>query len=178
MRDADAGVDKVIDKVLAGLREAEPSRGMQRRILAAIEAREEPTVNWQWGMLLRPAIAMSLVCAVLIAGHFFWRVSTPKMIVATKAPGPERIPEKAAIAAPRIVSRPRHVRSAQLASYPAPPLPLTGQERLLLRLAHGRDETDLAILNPVVRAAQSAKATQQFQQFFQMNDAEMRRQLE
>lgn len=170
--------DAKIDKLLTALREAEPSRGMQRRILAAIEAREEPAVGRLWGMLLRSAIALSLVCAIFITGHSLWRVSTPEMIVATQAPGPERIPHEAATVAPRIVSRQRHVRAAQLVSCPAPPLPLTGQERLLLRLARGKDEEDLAILNPDVRAAQSAKATQQFQQFFQMDDAEMRRQLE
>jgi len=32
----------------------------------------------------------------------------------------------------------------------------------------------MAILNPDVRAAQSAKATEQFQQFFAMNASEMR----
>lgn len=178
MRDTDAGVDKAIDKVLAGLREAEPSRGIERRILAAIEAREQPAGNRLWGKLLRPAIALSLLCAVFLAGHFLWRVSTPVMIVATEAPGPQRIPEKTPTVAPRIMSRQRHVWTAQLASYPAPPLPLTEQEKLLLRLAHGRDVKDLAILNPEVRAEQSAKTTQQFQQFFQMNDVEMRRQLE
>jgi hypothetical protein len=43
-------------------------------------------------------------------------------------------------------------------------LPLTEQERLLLRLAHRGDADTTAILNPDVRAAQTAKATQQFQQ--------------
>ncbi len=178
MRDTDAGVDKVIGKVLAGLREAEPSRAMQRRILTAIEAREKSAVSWQWGKLLRPAIALSLVCAVLATGYSFWRASTPVMVVATKAPGPARIPEPTPRAPTRIVSRQTHARAAQLASYPAPPLALTGQERLLLRLARENDEKALALLNPDVRAAQSARATQQFQQFFQMSDAEMRRQLE
>ena len=34
------------------------------------------------------------------------------------------------------------------ASFPAPPLPLTEQERLLLRLAHRGDPENMAILNP------------------------------
>ena len=174
MSDADA----MIEKILGALRDAEPAPGMQRRILATIGTRQNVTLGRLWGKLLRPAIALSLLCAALVTGHFFWRGSTPKMIVATQAPGPERIAEKTPMAAPRIMRRQSHGRAAQLASSPAPPLPLTEQERLLLRLARGQDEKDLAILNPDVRAAQSAKATQQFQQFFHMNDAEMRRQLE
>ena len=66
----------------------------------------------------------------------------------------------------------------QTASFPAPPLPLTEQERLLLRLAHRGDSDDMAILNPDVRAAQTAKATEQFQQFFDINATEMRSQSE
>ena len=78
----------------------------------------------------------------------------------------------------------RHPRNApvvedtETASFPAPPLPLTEQERLLLRLAHRGDAKDMAILNPDVRVAQSAKATEQFQQFFAINATEMRSQSE
>jgi hypothetical protein len=70
------------------------------------------------------------------------------------------------------------VGETQMASFPAPPLPLTEQERLLLRLAHRGDSDTTAILNPDVRAAQTAKATEQFQQFFAINAKEMRSQSE
>jgi hypothetical protein len=53
-------------------------------------------------------------------------------------------------------------------------LPLTGQEKLLLRLAHRNDAQDMTLLNRDVQAQQSAKATQQFQQFFGMDTNEMR----
>jgi hypothetical protein len=53
-------------------------------------------------------------------------------------------------------------------------LPLTPQEKLLLRLAHRNDAQDMNLLNPNVQAQQSAKATQQFQQFFGMDSNEMR----
>ena len=66
----------------------------------------------------------------------------------------------------------------QATSFPAPPLPLTEQEKLLLRLAHRRDPENMAILNPDLRAAQTAKATEQFQQFFEINAKEMRSQSE
>ena len=70
------------------------------------------------------------------------------------------------------------VGQTQEASFPAPPLPLTEQERLLLRLAHRGDPENMAILNPKVREAQTAKATEQFQQFFAINATEMRNQSE
>ena len=66
------------------------------------------------------------------------------------------------------------VAETQTAGYPAPPLPLTEQEKLLLRLAHRGDAENMDILNPDVQAAQSAKATEQFQQFFGINPTEMR----
>jgi len=53
-------------------------------------------------------------------------------------------------------------------------LPLTGQEKLLLRLAHRNDAQDMNLLNPDVQAEESAKATQQFQQFFGMDAHETR----
>jgi hypothetical protein len=66
------------------------------------------------------------------------------------------------------------VEQAQAAGFPAPPLPLTEQEKLLLRLAHRNDPQNMALLNRDVQAAQSAQATQQFQQFFAIDPAEMR----
>ena len=80
-----------------------------------------------------------------------------------------------------LVRRPRDVSAVgetEVASYPAPPLPLTEQEKLLLRLAHRGDAEDMAILNPDVQAAQSARATEQFQQFFEIKPAEMRSEIE
>jgi hypothetical protein len=66
----------------------------------------------------------------------------------------------------------------QSASYPAPPLPLTEQERMLLRVAHRDDAKNKALLDPELQAAQSAKNTEQFQHFFQINAEEMRKQSE
>ena len=53
-------------------------------------------------------------------------------------------------------------------------MPLTEQEKLLLGLAHRNDAQDMNLLNPNVQAQQSAKATQQFQQFFGMDSNQMR----
>ncbi len=203
MRDA----DRTIERLLAGLRDAEPPGGMERRILEALDgmgAREVAASASLWRRPLRPAIAMLLACAVILMVAF--TVQQRKHV-----PGQELVPLKPTAGlngAPSIVSslrvgqKPQHaaadqrVRSAcfgglaeafahapavgetQTASFPAPPLPLTEQERLLLRLAHRGDADDTAILNPDVRAAQTARATEQFQQFFAINATEMRSQSE
>jgi len=52
------------------------------------------------------------------------------------------------------------------ASHPAPPMPLTEQERLLLRIAHKGDPVEMAMLDPGLRAAQDAEDETDFQRFF------------
>jgi hypothetical protein len=197
MKDA----DRTIERLLAGLRDAEPSAGIERRILEAMEAREAAAAAPPWRRLslpwlLRPAIGITLACAlasliVAIAVHQPRHRPADVRSHATRADvrqtvGPEAVAHRAPIVPRRMASRvsvrrPRDVPAAeetQAASFPAPPLPLTEQERLLLRLAHRRDPEDTAILNPAVQAAQSAKATEQFQQFFGIDATQMRSQIE
>lgn len=52
------------------------------------------------------------------------------------------------------------------ASRPAPPLPLTQEEKMLLRLIHTVGPQELAMLNSEVRAKHEAEADAEFQQFF------------
>jgi len=214
MRDADG----TIERLLAGLRDAEPPGGMERRILQALdgmEAREEVTSASLWRLPFRPAIAMLLACMlILMAGITVeQRKHVPGQPHGT--PGQALVPLKpteglngapSIFSSLRVGQKPQHaaadqrVRSngaalrqlppvkhphdapaageTQTASFPAPPLPLTEQERLLLRLAHRGDADNMAMLDPVTRAAQTAKATEQFQQFFAINATEMRSQSE
>jgi hypothetical protein len=58
------------------------------------------------------------------------------------------------------------LRELHAASRPAPPLPLTQEEKMLLRLIHSVRPQELAILNSDVRAKQEAEADAEFQQFF------------
>lgn len=51
-------------------------------------------------------------------------------------------------------------------SFPAPPMPLTEQERLLLRIARKVDPVEMAMLDPKVRALQDAEEKAEFQRFF------------
>lgn len=186
-----------IERLLAGLREAEPPAGIERRILNALEGMEvrearpfatlwrRPVLAW-W---LRPALAIPLVCAVILVvavTDYEHRHAPPTM----RSPSAGSDVRQAAVAQkptivprrmdPRVpMRRPRAhavpaVGETQEASFPAPPLPLTEQERLLLRLAHRGDAENMALLNPDVQAAQTAKATEQFQQFFEISATEMR----
>lgn len=51
-------------------------------------------------------------------------------------------------------------------SHPAPPLPLTPQEKLFLRMLHYGNATQLAELDPMVRAKQDAAEAADFKAFF------------
>jgi hypothetical protein len=189
MKDADG----TIERLLAGLRDAEPPGGMERRILEALDGRGAHEVAAS-AFLWRPAMALSLTCAVILIAALMIprhrhapadlsrstnadvrKVTRPEFVPQKTLPGPQRTTSRALVRHPRDVPAAAEV---QASSFPAPPLPLTEQEILLLRLAHRGDPENMAILNPKVREAQTAKATEQFQQFFAINATEMRSQSE
>jgi hypothetical protein len=72
-------------------------------------------------------------------------------------------------------SRPKTVRDSDSvalnemhgASFPAPQMPLTEQEKLLLRIAHKGDPVELAMLDPAVRAARDAEEKADVKNFFE-----------
>ncbi len=179
--------DRTIENLLAGLRDADPPPGMHHRILDAMVARR--ATAYRSRRLLYPAIAIPLACALAITiwvqhhrhipanlRSYTTNVDAPRtkpaQTVAIKTP---REPRRSAS---RALLRPTHASEVSYAEatpgFPAPPLPLTEQEKLLLRLAHRNDAQEMTLLNPDVQAQQSAKATQQFQQFFGMDTNEMR----
>ncbi len=187
MRDADG----TIERLLAGLRDAEPPAGIERRILEALdgmEAREAVASASLWRRPLRPAIAMLSACAVIlmISVHQHRHALAPTGADMRQAAKPELVAQKAPSVPRRTnsrvpVRRPQDVPAVgetQTASFPAPPVPLTEQERLLMRLAQRGEADNMALLNPDVRAEQTAKAAQQFQQFFAINATDMRSQSE
>jgi hypothetical protein len=196
MKDA----EPTIERLLAGLRDAEPKPGVERRILDAMQARKSVASVPFWKRLrpqtfpafaIRLASALAITAAVVaVALHQRWRVpadSTHSPTLAVRQENPvEAITQKAPVPGRRPASRVRskHARTMtpkpdlRAASFPAPPLPLTEQEKLLLRVAHRRNPEDTVILNSAAQAAQSAEANDQFQQFFRMNATEMRNQIE
>lgn len=54
----------------------------------------------------------------------------------------------------------------QAASLPAPPMPLTEQERLLLRIVHRNDPVEVAMLDPKQRNLEEMKEKAEYQSFF------------
>jgi hypothetical protein len=171
--------DRTIENLLVGLRDAEPPPGMYHRILDAMAARQATT--YRSHRLLRLAAAISLACVLAITIRVSQHRHIPTNLRSdTKhvdAP-PTKLPRTVANITPReskrSASRVSLRSTTQVRGFPAPPLPLTEQEKLLLRLAHRNDARDMNLLNPDVQAQESAQAIQQFQQFFGMDNDQMR----
>lgn len=201
MRDA----DKTVDRLLAGLRTAEPFAGLERRILQKIEdaMEDHPAIAtdsaWRRMLLLWRLRPMSIALAALVVVCLFVATSTSRHLrrpsEVTSSPHTTASPKNTASAvtahqAPIVTHQHtaahvslRHPRASdeketEAASQPAPPLPLTEQEKFLLRLARRRDPRNIAILNRDEQTAQAARATEQFQQFFAIKPAEMRSEIE
>jgi hypothetical protein len=170
--------DRTIESLLAGLRDADPPPGMGHRILDAMLARRATTYGSR--RLLHSALAVWMIFAIAITIWVPHHRHTPTdvrrsmtNVDAAQTKPPQTVtditPHEPRRSAPRVLLRPR-----QTPGYPAPPLPLTEQEKLLLRLAHRNDAQDMNLLNRDAQAQQSAAATQQFQQFFGMDSDQMR----
>ncbi len=52
------------------------------------------------------------------------------------------------------------------ASFPAPPMPLTEQEKLILRMVREGNSVELAMLDPKMEALRDAEEKEEFQRFF------------
>jgi hypothetical protein len=200
--------EPTLKRLLESLRDAQPHPGFEHRILKAMRAREQAASVSLWNRLRPQTLsrfAIGMASALAIIGAFV-AITLPQrrkvpvdtghpvtLAVGAKSDAdtiphkiPSKIPHRAPVPVRRPASRilPKHAHAVtptlnlRSASFPAPPLPLTEQEKLLLRLTRRRNPDETAILNPAVQAAESAKANEQFQQFFGMNDIEMRNQIE
>ena len=187
MRDA----DETIKLLMAGFRDAEPPPGMQSRIFQALELRATVSPGLLVSWRLRPSVAMAFVCVAVLMVALVIRIYRPlhwsRNVTSHVTHGDARQgarPETTTVKTSAGLRRktPRgsatRPRESEQASYPATPLPLTDQERLLLRLAHRHDVQSVAILNPDLQAAASAEAAKQFQQFFGIDAKEMRNESE
>lgn len=188
--------DEAIERVLAGLRDCQPGIGMEDRILQAMhdDAAKRSALGWPSLMRSPFAAAISWSCAAALLGLFAVLLSiqvstkppahlakglransvpTIEPAVAARPPRPH-LDERTAGAKRKTPVRRANLRhresssghSSQLASHPAPPLPLTRQEQLLLQIAHRIDPKQLAMFNPTQQALQNAKEKKEFQEFF------------
>ncbi len=168
--------DEAINRVLSGLREVEAPAGLERRVLAAMEERAAARVGWK---PMRWAMACAVV-EVAVAGALMMRPARVRVEkVAAVA-----VPKMQPVRAQRVQGRNTEIlRFAQndlnrrvmrmavavpvaTGGFPAPPMPLTESEKLLLRVAHRADATELTPLNAEARARQSAEFDKEFIEFF------------
>lgn len=200
--------DELVDRILRGLRAAEPTEGMQRRILLAVEQRTLAPRRWPFATSVSWTIATAALAFASFA--FTWIASRPlhrgmamsgKMTSAistslhsTKQPVRESVQQahptvlrtnglqlQRPVAHAKQVATSSEVgpeqpkRSEQDAvalselhasSHPAPPMPLTRQEQLLLQVIHKGDPVELAMLDPNVRGSEEANSRADFDHFF------------
>lgn len=189
--------DQAIEKVLAGLRDAEAPAGMERRILETVQSRAFTRSRWGWLRIgARPVIyagALAGVVALVLmvpASHQPKQAFTHSAKIAPStpiSPAPSAtVAENAEPQRPTMVTRssrrpqPRKlkvvdpvdpeeslaVREMNAPSRPAPPLPLTEQEKLLVRFVRTRTPEELATIDPVKWAAHDQQERAEFDKFF------------
>lgn len=191
--------DQAMEKVLAGLRDAEPPAGMERRILETVQNHDVTRPRWGWLTALSPRIAATpMVYAATLAGAVILVLALPAMRHRHHAPiqsaqtipsvpispaSPATVAESAeprpptTVTPPQRRSKPRKleitdpeealaVREMNAPSRPAPPLPLTEQEKLLVRFVRTRTPEELAAIDPAKWAAQDEQQRAEFDRFF------------
>jgi hypothetical protein len=209
---------EAIEKVLAGLRDADAPVGMECRILNALDALEDHSSPRRRSDFLRlrpiwlvaparPVASWFLASAVALAGLFAIALTIPavRRLGHSSTQSPTQITTNSVSVAPLLLATPETaannaplplpgVRSTrktnaprpQVAhdnasaargemrsdSFPAPPMPLTEQERLLLRIAHKADPVELAMLDPMQRAARDAEEKADVKKFFEPSTTE------
>ena len=189
-------IDHSIETVLTSLREAEPSSGFNRRLLDSIAAHQAATasnsgrspsprlsaVRAAGWLSLAATLVLTLSLAFLHQHHLAPTTHTATTIPSVTSEAPistsnpqsnssERSEEPPHVALNHGAQRRAHPQAAalhshRLASFPAPPLPLTPQEKLLLRVAHARNPQQSPTLNPALRASLAARDNENFQIFF------------
>jgi len=182
--------DPVVDRVLRALGDLEPSAGMESRLLARLQAveAEQASVHSKWwrGRVAWAAIALAVV-ALSVVGTRHRAVGTASRDVAVKRAVAVSVPQSNAptvastavhaearsstralhaVVVHEAVVEQRAVPATQEASFPAPPLPLTESERLLLQLKHRGDPVQLAQLSQPERNAAEERDRQQVREFF------------
>ena len=91
------------------------------------------------------------------------RVARPKPLAEPRRPSLE---QQAAPNEPATDEDALAVSEMNAPSQPAPPMPLTEQERLLIRILDKRDPVELAMLDPQVRSSEEASSAADFERFF------------
>ena len=173
--------DLIVDTILEGLRKAQAPSGMESRIVDVLQhhactASRRKWPRWKTIGLVTTAALATVILGSFVLGHRPMRVSSRTNTQANTIPvnnelrpalvtsSRKTVQRSVRKLKPQLLSTPK--RDVALISYPAPPMPLTEQEKLLIRLAHKGDPVQLAMLDPVQRAAEYAEERAQVQRFF------------
>jgi hypothetical protein len=165
-------IDRNVETVLRGLRDVQPEASLEQRIARALQA--EPAVSertpwfrgWAFAMPIAAVLGIAIAANLLHLQHTSRDQEAARL--ATRMPSVPTQPLEPTVpgdlqwtptsvtahAVPHRMVR-AHVPGAppqEPRSFPAPELPLTEQERLLLRLTHRDDPVQLARLAPGPRA--------------------------
>jgi len=197
--------EEAIDKTLAALRQIEPAEGMNRRILANLEAKAATQPQPWRRFLLFPQLAIpaaaALLAAIALLAHNRNAPTPAQVARTTTASSVQPCPEKGcptsgfsdvgphraqAATTPAPLTGHRALRTRTTAttpqpltadealalaelhapSLPAPPLPLTDEEKRLLHVVTIAGPEPLLMLNAKVREQQIAASKSEFQHFF------------
>jgi hypothetical protein len=188
--------EEAIGKVLAGLRGADASPGLERRILAAVESRASArlvaTPRWAWSVA---TVGMLAVCLFFAITAIYRHELTPTQAQHHVLPAESAAGTQEASLLPQVPIAPtsRTVRNSVPArnvqpisaadavllrelrapSHPAPEAPLTNAEKLLLRAVHTGDPQVMAMLDPEVRARQEAESEAEFRNFVEQSGTDV-----
>ena len=151
--------DRLIDEGLRRYMDAEPSLGLENRVLASLEEKRRPAWWQRWWVIAVPAVAaLAMVIGITMsrkpttAPPVVTKTSTPKP--ATTAPAsPEAASGQRDQTArptlrPRTTVRPVVVKEVRPAQFPSP-VEATEQEKILAQLARcGRAPVAVAVVQP------------------------------
>jgi hypothetical protein len=187
--------EEAIDKVLAGLRDSEAPTGMERRIMETLQhcsVTRSSSRMWQQTAIV-PVFCGALTAVVILAVLMTPAVRRANRVPVqthTSAAPPALPPSAPKIVVGSVKFPPRHadtrsttmpskkspkqandmdaiaLEEMRAPSQPPPPIPLTAQEKLLLRVVYNRDPVQLAALTPAARARDDAQEEADFQKFF------------
>ena len=171
--------DEAVHKVMAGLRGASASPALEQRIMRAMRDHSDSPRPAIWRRFAIPAFAGCILLAALmvLGGRMSHLTKTPAYAGIQHLPQPEvagattsTVPTTVTHATKKAVRRGAPAMplpaSAARVSFPAPPMPLTEQERLLLHVAHHHDPAKLGMLIPASQAVDIAAEQAQFDKFF------------
>ena len=187
--------DEAIDRLLKGLCDVEPPQGMQRRILNAA-ATERTPLRQNWSITPAKSWTLAVTSVAIAAVAITWMMNKGQPDEHDNAERGRHGAHTAVSAAqiPTVEFSPaqqphaRHVLTTldhkasnterldpedalalsemKAPSHPAPPMPLTEQELLLIRILRKGDPVELAMLDPKFRTNEEASRRADFDRFF------------